>query len=97
MDGRDAAATGCIDLPSQVATGPQNCPFYHNLCTEGAPTPTEARGTQGFKALLEHKQHAMVDSANLKIDRLCTRKAREFADLEVKCNEILRHIVLEFS
>ena len=38
---------------------------------------------------LERKRRGMVDSTNRKIDRLSAGKAREFANLEVKCIEVL--------
>ena len=49
-------------------------PFYHNLCTKGAPAPTEARDLHiilkrtyhSALSLLERKRRNMVDSADLK-------------------------------
>ena len=61
----------------------KSAPFYRNLCTMGAPSqhPLRLAAPVRLKQIndsapfpLERKQRAMVDSANLKINRLRTGK-----------------------
>ena len=48
--------------------------------------------------LLEQKQRAMINSTNLKLITFAREeREREFTSLEVKYNEFLLHIVLEYN
>ena len=68
-----------MEPPSQAATAPRNCPPYQTLYIEGAQGPTEAIRMRRFKAnrpcavSAGAEAAAMVDSADLKIERLLVR------------------------
>ena len=76
-----------------------------NLFTESAPPQhplrpvmcgTLKRINRSMPFTLEQKWRTMVDLADLKIDCLCAESTRVFANLEVKCNEALQHIISTF-